>query len=150
MAKENNVDGSFFMLSLLGIGFQLVSWVIVFLTWLYPLAMQHWMAPLGMDPSTMNHWILTIGGMLVAPSMGALAALGLSFIALGLVGLRLTQSSRRDTIRAGGLVLILSAAIAYPTAWGFFVGSILMVLGGMGVLGEIVSRERAPEQIDVS
>lgn len=150
MVEESRVDGRFFTLSILGIGVQAASWVIIFLTWLYPLAMEHWMTPLGMNPSTMNHWILTTGGMLVAPSMQALAALGLAFIALGIIGFSLTRSSRTSTIRAGGLLLILSAVLAYPTAWGFFLGSILMVVGGMGVLGEVVSKGRAPEQVDIA
>lgn len=148
MTPGSIVDRRFLLISTFGIGVQFIAWVIIFLTWLYPLEMTHWMTPLGMNPSTMNHWTLDTGGMFVAPSMGALAALGLLLIRLGSVGLRLARSSQRSAIRAGGLLLILSAAIAYPTAWGFFVGSALMLLRGIGVLGGIVSGSVASAQFD--
>lgn len=148
MARQYRVDGRFYWLSLAGIGFQVVSWTIIFLTWLYPLEMNHWMTPLGMDPSTMNHWVLTTGGMISAPGMLFVAVLGLGLISLGLIGVRMARSFQTATTRVGGLVLIISALLAYPTAWGFFAGSILMLLGGFGVLGDLASRRFASEQSD--
>ena len=50
---------------------------------------------------------------------------------LGISGLVLMRSSSRTRIVTGSIVMIIAAALAFPTMWGFGLGSIFMVAGGV-------------------
>lgn len=78
---------------------------------------------------------------MAAPGMAFVAIFGILIILVGVIGIILMTSRSLNVIRYGGLFLILVALIAYPSVWGFFLGSALMILGGIGVLGEIVGKK---------
>ncbi len=58
-------------------------------------------------------------------------AAGLAIIALGITGIALVKSGKRDAAAAGGMLLIAASAFAFPTFFGFFIGSALMFAGGV-------------------
>ena len=58
-------------------------------------------------------------------------------IAMGALGVYIINSSRVDSVRLGSVLVLIAAVLAFPTAFGFVVGSLLMVAGG--VLGLIWS-----------
>ncbi|MCL4343592.1 MAG: hypothetical protein M1291_01340 [Thaumarchaeota archaeon] len=57
--------------------------------------------------------------------------LGLIFIALGLAGIAFLNTGKRARVTAGGMLLIISSIFAFPTLFGFFIGSALMFVGGI-------------------
>ena len=127
MVENARVRREFVLLSALGLGVHGVAWTIVFLTWLYPLGMSHWL--------TSN-----LGGMIASPGMTIIAVLDLLLIALGILGVFLIGSPRSESIKAGGIFLMIAALLSAPTAWGFIVGSALLFLAGAGALGELAGR----------
>lgn len=57
-------------------------------------------------------------------------------IALGLTGVLLMAGRGAERVRAGSVLVIVAAVIAFPTMFGFIVGSLLILVGGLlGLLG---------------
>jgi len=54
-----------------------------------------------------------------------------AIIILGAVGLSLLNSSDISKVRNGSILIIIAGIIALPTMLGFFIGSLLMVIGGI-------------------
>ncbi len=52
-------------------------------------------------------------------------------VAIAAFGVFLMNSSRLGDIRMGSVLVLVGAVLAFPTAFGFVVGSLLMVLGGI-------------------
>lgn len=53
-------------------------------------------------------------------------AVGLAIIGLGIYGLRLVSSNNLQSVHNGSVILLITSVIAFPTMWGFFVGSALL------------------------
>jgi hypothetical protein len=58
-------------------------------------------------------------------------------IAIAAVGVFMIYSSRVGDVRVGSVLALVAAVIAFPTAFGFVIGSLLLALGG--ILGLIWS-----------
>ncbi len=58
-------------------------------------------------------------------------------IALSGFGVFLMNSARLSDLRMGSVLVIVAAVLAFPTAFGFVIGSLLLLLGG--ILGLIWS-----------
>jgi hypothetical protein len=52
-------------------------------------------------------------------------------IAVAAFGVFLMNSSRLGDVRMGSVLVLVAAVLAFPTAFGFIVGSLLLVLGGI-------------------
>lgn len=70
-----------------------------------------------------------------APYIGLVAAiwivLAAASIGLGIWGLLLMNTSKVDKVRKGSILVLIAALSAFPTGWGFMIGSILMLIGGI-------------------
>jgi hypothetical protein len=56
-------------------------------------------------------------------------------IAVAALGVFMMNSSRLGDVRIGSVLVLVAAVLAFPTAFGFVVGSLLLIVGG--VLGLI-------------
>ncbi len=65
-------------------------------------------------------------------------------IAVAAFGVFLMNSSRLGDVRMGSVLVLVGAVLAFPTAFGFVVGSLLMVLGGIFGLIWAPSRQPVP------
>jgi hypothetical protein len=52
-------------------------------------------------------------------------------IAVAAFGVFMMNSSRLGNIRIGSVLVLVAAVLAFPTAFGFVVGSLLLLLGGI-------------------
>lgn len=57
--------------------------------------------------------------------------MGVIFFALGVAGIALLNAGERTKVAVGGTLLIVSSVFAFPTLYGFFIGSVLMFVGGI-------------------
>ncbi|MGC8661061.1 MAG: hypothetical protein ACP5TZ_00985 [Nitrososphaeria archaeon] len=57
--------------------------------------------------------------------------MGLIFVVLGVAGIAFLNTGKRARVAAGGMMLIISSVFAFPTLFGFFIGSVLMFVGGI-------------------
>jgi hypothetical protein len=65
------------------------------------------------------------------PYTALYAALVAVVIAVGLAGVALMASRDRERRMAGSVLVIVASVIAFPTMFGFIVGSLLMLVGGL-------------------
>ena len=65
-------------------------------------------------------------------------------IAVAAFGVFLMNSSKLGDVRIGSVLVLVGAVLAFPTAFGFVVGSLLMVLGGVFGLIWSPSRQTVP------
>jgi hypothetical protein len=85
--------------------------------WMAPWGMGHWMSG---RPFT-NHPILGFIWVILA----------LVVIGLGAYGALLMNSSRIGKVRTGSTLVLIVSLIAFPTMWGFMIGSLLMFIGSL-------------------
>lgn len=52
-------------------------------------------------------------------------------IAVAAVGVFMMNASRLGDVRIGSVLVLIAAVLAFPTAFGFVVGSVLLVVGGI-------------------
>jgi len=52
-------------------------------------------------------------------------------IGLGVYGLVLMNSTRIGRVRTGSTLVLIASIIAFPTMWGFLIGSLLMFIGSI-------------------
>lgn len=64
-------------------------------------------------------------------------ASGVLVVVLGLIGILMMNSPSVSRVRAGSVIVLIVAIVAFPTLWGLFIGSLLMFLGSiLGLLWE--------------
>lgn len=68
-----------------------------------------------------------ISSVWIAVSIGMMTAV----VGLGTYGAVSMNSSSIDDVRTGATLVLVSSIIAFPTMWGFFVGSLLMFIGSL-------------------
>ncbi len=59
------------------------------------------------------------------------AAFAVLVIALGLLGVIWLNTSDPGKIRSGATLVLITSIIAFPTMFGFIIGSLLMFIGGL-------------------
>ncbi len=96
----------------------------------------------------------TIGGIVMAtagafiaflvfPGLGLLlTGLAIVFIVLAFLGVYWLYTGNKTQVTYGGVLTLVIAVIAFPTIWGFFVGSLLGFIGG--ILGIVWKPMPAP------
>jgi hypothetical protein len=52
-------------------------------------------------------------------------------LGLELIGVILIYSSDVSKVRIGSTIVLVTSLLAYPTLWGFFIGSILSLIGSI-------------------
>jgi len=52
-------------------------------------------------------------------------------IALGIYGAMLMNSTQIGRVRMGATLVLVASIIAFPTMWGFMIGSLLMFVGSL-------------------
>ncbi|MGC8593721.1 MAG: hypothetical protein ACP5LF_05500 [Nitrososphaeria archaeon] len=57
--------------------------------------------------------------------------LGFIVLALGITGIWLLSSGEKDKATVGSVLIIAGSVMAFPTMFGFMVGSLLMLIGGI-------------------
>ncbi len=73
-------------------------------------------------------------------------AVALVAIAIGAVGLAMMNSSAVGRVRNGAVLVLLSAVFAFPTMWGFWIGSVLMFVGAIMGLTTAENRPQGSPQ----
>jgi hypothetical protein len=80
------------------------------------------------------------------PSMAGWVLLWLAsavvVVVMGLLGVLMMNSPSVSRVRAGSVIVLLVAIIAFPTLWGLFIGSLLMFIGA--ILGLVWEPQRLP------
>jgi hypothetical protein len=61
-------------------------------------------------------------------------------IVLGTVGVMWMKSAKIGKLRSGAVLVLVAAIVAFPTMWGFWIGSILMLVGA--IMGLATPQER--------
>jgi len=79
----------------------------------------------------MGPWMMGYFGYPIYPYTALYAALVAVVIAVGLAGVALMASRDRERRMAGSVLVIVASVIAFPTMFGFIVGSLLMLVGGL-------------------
>lgn len=74
--------------------------------------MGSWMPPFGLLASA---WVIVAGVS----------------IGLAIWGLLLLNNPSVERVRTGSILMLIAAVLAFPTGWGFVVGSLLMLIGGI-------------------
>lgn len=122
-----------YMLSMIGLCLQVVAavyivYMIVFFSsvaadWGFhwenmgPWMMGHWMRgyPYTLHPLWSLVWIIT----------------AVAVIAIGAYGIVLMNSTNLGSVRTGATLVLIASIIAFPTMWGFMIGSLLMFAGSI-------------------
>ncbi|MGC8557946.1 MAG: hypothetical protein ACP5NC_03005 [Nitrososphaeria archaeon] len=105
------------IVSSIGLGFQILALLIEFV--IFTLAI---FAPL-------RHTV-TYGPFIFFWST-SFVMMGLILILVGVIGIHFMNSGERGRVSIGGLLLIVASVFAFPTMFGFFIGSFLMFVGGI-------------------
>ncbi len=58
-------------------------------------------------------------------------AVMIAVVGLGAYGAISMNSSSIDNVRTGATLVLVASVIAFPTMWGFFIGSLLMFVGSL-------------------
>lgn len=113
------------MLSVVGIGLQVLAAVLI-----APMGLWMWNAW-----SRMMSMMGAHGGMLFLPfNTGWIAGwIGLAGVVIvaSIVGIFWMNSSDLERVRTGSALVLIASLLAFPTIWGFFVGSLLMFIGAI-------------------
>jgi len=82
-----------------------------------PWMMGHWMRgyPYTLHPFWSFVWIVT----------------AIIVIGLGAYGVFLMNSTKVSSVRTGAALVLFASVIAFPTMWGFMIGSLLMFAGSI-------------------
>ena len=52
-------------------------------------------------------------------------------LGVAVVGVFMMSRSEVDSLRTGSVLVLIASLLAFPTAWGFFAGSLLMLIGSI-------------------
>ncbi|MGC9211420.1 MAG: hypothetical protein ACP5FU_04635 [Nitrososphaeria archaeon] len=74
--------------------------------------------------------LITFGPFIIVHSL-ALFVLGLIVIIIGTAGIYFMSKGYKGDVFVGSLLEIVASIFAYPTLFGFFIGSFLMFSGGI-------------------
>ncbi len=109
-----------FTLSVIGIALQVVAGIFMISTMLYTPFSGPWM--MWGEMSSSLTW--SGGGAEMWTVLATMMAL------VGILGVLWMNSSHPYRVRTGATLVLIAAVLAFPTMWGFMVGSLLMFIGG--------------------
>lgn len=125
MVEEKPVAA--FTISLIGLALQTVGAMFFAYAMLYGWGSGFWGPGMMMGPWMMmgGPWF---GGALWSPLSSLFAV---AVIALGVLGVFWMHASESSKVRTGSTLVLVASIIAFPTMFGFMIGSLLMLLGGV-------------------
>jgi hypothetical protein len=131
-AFQANRPVAAFTLSVVGLALQVVAGVFpVYMFYVYSrFGGYNYGWPFGMGP-----WMMFGGGPWafgVSPFWSAfLVIFAAAVIVLGGLGVMWMNTADAGRIRAGSALVLVASVIAFPTMWGFMIGSLLMFVGSI-------------------
>lgn len=121
-----------FTLSLVGVAFQVIAGFFVISMTSFTPFMGPWMMWAWMSGSYAWGYSWTIPWI----------ALMVIITALGIIGVLWMNSSNLYRVRTGSTLVLLASVLAFPTMWGFMIGSLLMFIGSiMGLTWQPIERK---------
>ena len=116
-----------FTLSLIGLALQAVGAILFAYVVFYGWGSGFWGPGMTMGPWMMmgGPWF---GGALGSPLSSLFAV---AVIALGVLGVFWMNASELSRVRTGSTLVLVASIIAFPTMFGFMIGSLLMLIGGI-------------------
>ncbi|MFQ6073702.1 MAG: hypothetical protein ACE5KC_00645 [Candidatus Bathyarchaeia archaeon] len=117
-----------YVLAATGVALQLVAAIVLVYAVFFQSFSEEWWGHRMMGPWMMHDW----GGhsfsyIWVSVWIGIMVAV----IGLGAYGAILMNNADIDNIRTGATLVLVAAVVAFPTMWGFFIGSLLMFIGSL-------------------
>lgn len=124
MVEEKPVAA--FILSLIGLALQAVGATFSTYVMFYGWSFGSWGPGMMMGP-----WMM--GGPWSAgfPWSPFSAVFAVAVIALGVMGVLWMNTTDLSRVRTGSTLVLIASIIAFPTMFGFFLGSLLMLIGGI-------------------
>ncbi len=125
MAEDKPVAA--FTLSFVGLALQVIG-VLFFAYWMFGAWSTGfwWWRGMMMSPWMMvGYWPIGFGWLLLA------TALSVVVIGLGVAGVLWMKSAELSRVRTGSTLVLVASIIAFPTGFGFIIGSLLMFIGGI-------------------
>ncbi|HEY4822960.1 MAG TPA: hypothetical protein VIH83_04665 [Candidatus Bathyarchaeia archaeon] len=116
---------SAFTLALIGLVLQMLAAVFLASAMFYGWTSGSW------SPGMMGPWMMVgpwSAGFFWSPLSLALTAM---VIGLGVLGALWMNTSDLSRLRTGSTLVLIASVIAFPTMFGFMVGSLLMLIGGI-------------------
>lgn len=128
MAAKNKPVTAY-VLAVVGVALQLVAaLVLICAVFFFQFFSEGWWGYRMMGPWMMRGWGgHSFGYVWVSVWIGIMIAV----IGLGAYGAVLMNNADIANVRAGATLVLVSSVIAFPTMWGFFVGSLLMFVGSL-------------------
>lgn len=116
-----------FTLSLIGLALQAAGGILFAYVVFYGWGTGFWGSGMMMGPWMMmgGPWF---GGALWSPLSSLFAVV---VIALGVLGIFWMNASELSMVRTGSTLVLVASIIAFPTMFGFMIGSLLMLIGGI-------------------
>jgi len=117
------------MLAIVGVALQVISaLVLVYVVFFFAPFIEGWWGYKIMGPWIMQHRnAYSLGYVWVSVWMGVMTAV----IGLGAYGTFLMNSVDIEKVRTGATLVLVASVVAFPTMWGFFIGSLLMFIGSL-------------------
>jgi hypothetical protein len=118
-----------FMLAIAGVTFQLVAALFLVYILFFSEAIMEKMWVYG----RMWSWMMHRGDSYVVSIVWITfwIAIMIAVVGLGAYGAVLMNSSSIENVRTGATLILVASIIAFPTMWGFFIGSLLMFIGSI-------------------
>ncbi len=127
MAVGEERPTSAFTLSAIGLAFQVLGGLFLAYAIFYP-------QPYGFfGGGMMGPWMMLGGPWMVNYSywFPILVILGAVEIALGVLGVLWMNTPNLSKIRTGSILVLVASLVAFPTMFGFMIGSLLMLVGSV-------------------
>lgn len=123
-----------FTLAIIGAALQAVALLFVgYRVAFYSVLVSNWreLNPERLMPWMMGHWMNGYP-FTIHPLWGILwLILAVVIVAVGVYGAVLINSANLRRVRMGATLVLVASIIAFPTMWGFVIGSLLMFVGSL-------------------
>ena len=120
-----------YTLAMVGAAFQALAAILIIIFMVFFVGyFGWWMFGYGMHP-----WMMGFP-LVVSPVWGLIwAILALVIAGLSIYGALSMNSSNPSRVRTGSTLVLIVSLVAFPTMWGFMIGSLLMFIGSiMGLI----------------
>jgi hypothetical protein len=129
LSATENKPVTAYALAIVGVALQLAAaLVLIYTMFFFQPFSEEWWGYRMMGPWMMRGWgDHSFSYIWVSVWIGIMIAV----IGLGAYGALLMNNADIDNVRTGATLVLVASVIAFPTMWGFFVGSLLMFIGSL-------------------
>lgn len=117
-----------FTLSAVGLAFQFIGGLLMALFIVYRPSFGYY------GPWTMGPWMM-FGGPWFSGYysywLPVLVVLAVAVVAVGVLGVLWMNGADLNKVRTGSTLVLMASVIAFPTMFGFMIGSLLMIIGSI-------------------